>query len=232
MEREFDTSGPERAEDLRALGVDCNVDDHIAVTSTTQFIGNADYLNHQRRELEDRRASLQQTGTRSAHLTHQRIGDEFRRWSEDYLHRCSKEILAEANQHGCTHTAFEDLEQIRERISDGKKFQQWAFNELQQQVAYKTNEYGIVVGYGEPPRGQALRHSVCSACRTTVHEPAMLGVWHDAGKNRDERQSECLDCSYSANGNYSVEKTWRENARSNASEGRTPPLEGCSVSTP
>src|SRR6056297_2384839 len=113
MERELDVDSPEKAEDSNVLGVDCNVNDHIAVTSTGRFIGNADSLNHQRREFEKRRASLQQTGTRSAHLTYQRIGDRFGRWSEDYLHRCSKDLVAEAERHGCTHIAFEDLEQIR-----------------------------------------------------------------------------------------------------------------------
>ena len=150
VEREIDASNPEKAEDSRFLGVNCNVDDHIAVTSTEQFVGNADYLNHQRREFEKRRASLQQTGTRSAHLTSHRIGDRFGRWSEDYLHRCSKQIVAEAKRHGCAHIAFENLEQIRERISDSKKFQQWAFRALQDQVAYKANEHTIVVETVEP----------------------------------------------------------------------------------
>lgn len=124
MERTLDVSRPEKPEDLNVLGVDCNVDDHIAVTSTGAYIRNADYLNHQRREFEKRRAILQQTGTRSAHHTFHRTGSRFGRWSEDYLHRCSKAIVAEARQHGCTHIAFEDLAQIRERISDEKKFQQ------------------------------------------------------------------------------------------------------------
>jgi putative transposase len=150
MERELDVSGPEEAEDSRVLGVDCSVDGHTAVTSTGRFVGNADSLNHQRREFENRRASLQQTGTRSAHLTYHRIGDRFGRWSEDYLHRCSKEIVAEARRHGCTHIALEELEQIRERISDGRKSQQWAFRELQEQVAYKADEHGIVVETVDP----------------------------------------------------------------------------------
>ena len=110
MERELDVARPEKAEHSNVLGVDCNVDDHIAVTSTGAFVGNADYLNHHRREFEKRRAGLQQTGTRSAHLTFQCISDRFGRRSRDYLHQCSKDIVAEAKRHGCTHIAFEDLE--------------------------------------------------------------------------------------------------------------------------
>jgi len=190
MEREIDASSPEKAEDSRVLGADCNVDDHIAVTSTGKFIGNADYLNHQRREFEKRRASLQQTGTRSAHLTYQRIGDRFGHWSRDYLHRCSKQIVKEAERHGCTHIAFEDLTQIRGRISDGKKFQQWAFRELQEQVAYKAEEHGIVVETVEP----SYTSQQCSKCGCTLEE------------NREGQRFACLDCSYSVNADYNAAK--------------------------
>ncbi|WIV67879.1 RNA-guided endonuclease InsQ/TnpB family protein [Natrialbaceae archaeon AArc-T1-2] len=190
MERELDVTRPEKAEHSNVLGVDCNVDDHIAVTSTGAFVGNADYLNHQRREFEKRRASLQQTGTRSAHLTFQRIGDRFGRWSEDYLHRCSKEIVAEAKRHGCTHIAFEDLERIRERISDDKRFQQWAFRELQEQTANKAELAGIVVETVEP----SYTSQQCSKCGCTLEE------------NRDGQQFKCLDCSYSANADYNAAK--------------------------
>jgi IS605 OrfB family transposase len=190
MEREIDASSPEKAEDSKVLGVDCNVDDHIAVTSTGEFIGNADYLNHQRHEFEKRRASLQQTGTRSAHLTSQRIGDRFGRWSEDSLHQCSKEIVAEAERHGCTHIAFEDLTQIRERVSDGKKFQQWTFRELQEQTVNKAELAGIVVEKVEP----SYTSQQCSKCGCTLEE------------NRDGQQFACLDCSYTANADYNAAK--------------------------
>ncbi|WP_424016133.1 RNA-guided endonuclease InsQ/TnpB family protein (plasmid) [Halorientalis pallida] len=190
MEREIDASGLEKAEDSRVLGVDCNVDAHIAVTSTGRFVGNADALNHKRREFEKRRASLQRTGTRSAHLTYHRIGDRFGRWSEDYLHRCSKQIVAEADGHGCTHIAFEDLAQIRERISDSKKFQQWAFHALQEQVAYKADEHGIVVETVDP----SYTSQQCSKCGCTLEE------------NRDGQRFACLDCSYSVNADYNAAK--------------------------
>ena len=190
METEVDVARPEKAEHSKVLGVDCNVDNHIAVISTGAFVGNADYLNHQRRELEKRRASLQQTGTRSAHLTFQRIGDRFGRWSREYLHRCSKEIVAEAKRHGCTHIAFEDLEQIRARISDDKKFQQWAFRELQEQTEHKAELAGIVVETVEP----SYTSQQGSKCGCTLKE------------NRDGQHVECLDCSYSANADYNAAK--------------------------
>jgi putative transposase len=120
-----DTS--EEAENRTVLGVDRNVDGYLAVTSTGAFIGNADLLNHKRREYERRRARLQQQGTRSAHLTIQSIADTFARWSEDFLHQASKQLVEEAAAQGCSVIVFEDLKQIRRRISNASKFQQWAF---------------------------------------------------------------------------------------------------------
>ncbi len=191
MEKTVDVDTPEKAEDAKVLGVDCNVDDHIAVTSLGQFVGNADLLNHEREEFEKRRGDLQQTGTRSAHLTFQRISDRFGRWSEDYLHHCSTEIVAEAQRHGCTHIAFEDRDQIRERISNEKKFQQWAFGELQQQVENKAEMAGIVVSTVDP----AYTSQQCSQCGCTLDE------------NRDGQEFACLDCSYAVNADYNAAKT-------------------------
>jgi len=190
MKRELDVGRPEKAEHSNVLGVDCNVDDHLAVTSTGAFVGNADSLNHQRREFEKRRGSLQQTGTRSAHLTFHRIGRRFARWSEDSLHQCSKAIVAEAERHGCTHIAFEDLEQIRERISDGKKFQQWAFCKLQEQTEQKAELAGIVVEKVEP----SYTSQQCSKCGCTLE------------KNRTGHRFACLACSYTANADYNAAK--------------------------
>ncbi|MFD1527176.1 nuclease/transposase family protein, partial [Halolamina salina] len=80
-------SSDDSTENGVVLGVDLNVDGYLAVTSTGAFLGNADYLNHRRDEYERRRGNLQQTGTRSAHLTIKSIGSRFARWSADYLHR-------------------------------------------------------------------------------------------------------------------------------------------------
>ena len=190
MKRTVATDTPEKAQNSKVLGVDCNVDDHIAVTSTGRFVGNANLLNHERREFEKRRGDLQQTGTRSAHLTFQQIGDRFGRWSEDYLHRCSKALVAEAERHGCTHIAFEDLEQIRDRISDGKKFQQWAFRALQEQTEYKAAMVGIVVEKVEP----SYTSQQCSKCGCTLDE------------NRNGQQFACLDCGYRTNADYNAAK--------------------------
>jgi len=142
----------EEAESRTVLGVDRNVDGYLSVTSTGAFIGNADLLNHKRREYERRRARLQWQGTRSAHLTIQSIGDTFANWSEGFLHQASKRLVEQAVSQDCSVIVFEDLEQIRERISNASKFQQWAFRELKRQTAYKARAEGI-------PSSQSIRHT-------------------------------------------------------------------------
>ena len=179
------------------LGVDLNVDGYLAVTSTGAFLGNADYLNHCRDEYERRRGNLQQTGTRSAHLTIRSIGDQFARRSADYLHRISKAIVREAVENDCTAIAFENLKHIRERISNASKFQQWAFRELQRHVKYKADEYGIDVDDVSPAyTSQRCSHGEC-------------GFTHE--DNRDGDEFECLNCGKELHADYNAARNigWR-----------------------
>nr|WP_305882749.1 transposase [Haloplanus ruber] len=172
------------------LGVDFNVDGSLAVTSTGAFYGNADFLNHKRDEYERKRGTLQETGTRSAHLTIQSIGDSFSEWSEDYLHRVSLAIVQEARRYDCDAIAVENLTQIRERISDGKKFQQWAFNKLQEFISYKAEEYGILVDDVKPQyTSQQCSQSEC-------------GFTHEDNRNGDEFK--CLKCGKELHSDYNA----------------------------
>ncbi|MDJ1430649.1 hypothetical protein [Halostagnicola sp. A-GB9-2] len=115
-------SSDDSTENGVVLGVDLNVDGYLAVTSTGAFLGNADELNHKRDEYERRRGNLQQTGTRSAHLTIQSIGDWFAEWSRQRLHDVSNGIIREGVDNDCTHIAFERLTYIWTRISNAFKF--------------------------------------------------------------------------------------------------------------
>ena len=191
-----DSSG-EESENGVVLGVDLNVDGYLAVTSTGAFLGNADYLNHKRDEYERRRGNLQQTGTRSAHLTIKSIGSRFARWSADYLHRVSKALVREAVENDCTAIAFENLKHIRKRISNASKFQQWAFRELQRHVEYKAEEYGIDVDNVKPQyTSQRCSHSEC-------------GLTHE--HNRDGDEFECLKCGKELHADYNAARNigWR-----------------------
>ena len=183
-------SSDEESENGVVLGVDLNVDGYLAVTSTGAFLGNADYLNHKRDEYERRRGNLQQTGTRSAHLTIKSIGSRFARWSADSLHRVSNAIVRDAIENDCTAIAFENLKHIRKRISNGSKFQQWAFRELQRHVEYKAEEYGIGVDDVKPQyTSQRCSHSEC-------------GFTHE--DNRDGDEFECLKCGKELHSDYNA----------------------------
>ncbi|MDY6818811.1 MAG: transposase [Halobacteriales archaeon] len=182
----------EDAENGTVLGVDLNVDGQLAVISTGAFIGNADYLNHKRREYEKQRGQIQQAGTRSAHLTMKSLGGRFARWSEDYLHRVSKALVQEAFAQECTHIAFENLEHIRERISNASKFQQWAFRRIQEYTEFKAAEYGIAVEKVAPQyTSQQCSHVACSF----THED-----------NRDGEEFRCLKCDREYHVDYNAAK--------------------------
>lgn len=63
-------TSPEKAADSRVRSVDCSIEDHIAVTNTGRFVGNADHFSHTRYKFEKRRSSCQQIGTPNAYLTY------------------------------------------------------------------------------------------------------------------------------------------------------------------
>ena len=179
------------AEHRTVLGVDLNVDGSLAVTSTGAFIGNADEMNHRRCEFEKTRGSIQQAGTRSAHLSIQSMDDRERRWMKDELHRASNQILDEARDHGCTHVAFENLTDIRDRMARAKRFHAWAFRRLYEYVEYKAEILDIEVEKVSP----AYTSQRCSKC----------GFTHE--KNRGSKhQFVCQKCDYELNADYNASK--------------------------
>ena len=173
------------------LGVDLNVDGALAVTSTGAFIGNADEMNHRRREFEKTRGSMQQTGTRSAHLSMQSMDDREHRWMQDELHRASNRILEEARDHACTHIAFENLTDIRMRMGGAKRFHAWAFRRLFEYVEYKAESFGIEVEQVSP----AYTSQRCSSC----------GFTHKTNR-RSKHEFVCQKCEYELNADYNASK--------------------------
>jgi IS605 OrfB family transposase len=189
-EQESSTT-PSDAKHRTVLGVDLNVDGSLAVTSTGAFIGNADEMNHRRREFEKTRGSMQQTGTRSAHLSIQSIEDREHRWMQDELHRASNQILEEARDHCCTHIAFENLTDIRTRMASAKRFHAWAFRRLYQYVEYKAEMLGIEVEQVSP----AYTSQRCSSCGFTQES-----------NRRSKHQFVCQKCEYELNADYNASK--------------------------
>jgi IS605 OrfB family transposase len=190
-EHEQSTGVSSDAKHRTVLGVDLNVDGSLAVTSTGEFIGNADEMNHRRREFEKTRGSMQQTGTRSAHLSIQSMDDREHRWIQDELHRASNQILDEARDHGCTHVAFENLTDIRDRIAGAKRFHVWAFRRLYEYVEYKAEMLDIGIEQVSP----AYTSRRCSKC----------GFTHETNR-RSKHQFVCQKCDYELNADYNASK--------------------------
>jgi IS605 OrfB family transposase len=172
------------------LGVDLNVTGAFAVTSTGRFIGSADYLTHKRNEYESRRGRLQQTGTRSAHLTIQSIGSRFSEWSLDWLHNRANDLITEAHDADVDGIIFENLDHIRENIANGSKFQQWAYSKFVEFVEYKVESTELFVDTVNP----AYTSQRCSHC----------GFTHE--NNRDDKQFACQSCEYKLNADYNAAK--------------------------
>ncbi len=172
------------------LGVDLNVDGAFAVTSAGKFIGSADYLTHKRDEFEKRRGSLQQTGTRSAHLTIKSIGSKFSDWSLDWLHNRVNELISEAERINADGIIFENLKHIRENIANGSKFQQWAYSKFVKITEYKVESRELFVDFVSP----AYTSQRCSCCGFT-HED-----------NRDGKAFACQQCGYEVNADYNAAK--------------------------
>ncbi|WP_273836260.1 transposase [Halococcus sp. PRR34] len=187
QEREADK---ETAEDGTVLGVDLGVN-NLAVTSTGLFISGGE-LTHWQNEYEKRRGSLQQTGTRWAHEAMQRVGRKEETRFTILLHEASNAILAEARENGCTHIAFEELTDIRERLPWATWQHRWAFRKLYEFVSYKAVEDGISVRQIPPNyTSQQCSHTDC-------------GFTHE--DNRDGGSFECLKCGYSVHADYNAAK--------------------------
>ncbi|RQG93421.1 RNA-guided endonuclease InsQ/TnpB family protein [Natrarchaeobius chitinivorans] len=189
-ERQEASHDDDGAENGVVLGVDLNVTGAFAVTSTGKFIGSADYLTHKRDQYEQRRAKLQQTGTRSAHLTIQSIGSKFSDWSLDWLHNRANNLIVEAQRADVDGIIFEKLDHIRENIANGSKFQQWAYARFVELVEYKVESTALFVDTVNP----AYTSQRCSCC----------GFTHE--NNRNDKQFECVDCGYEVNADYNAAK--------------------------
>jgi IS605 OrfB family transposase len=180
---------PQEAEGGTVLGVDLGVKT-IAATSTGRMWSGG-YLNHRRREYEQIRGSLQQTGTESAHRTIDSIGDRESRWAEDYLHRISKALVQEAITHDCSTIAFEDLTDIRDRMPGAKAFHAWAFRRLYEYVEYKAAEFGIQTKQVDP----AYTSQRCSKCGHT-----------ERGNRPKQERFCCRKCGYEVHADYNAAK--------------------------
>ncbi len=172
------------------LGVDLTVTGPFITTSTGEFIGSADQLTHWCDEYEETGGGLQECGTQSAHRTPQSVSGSVADKSEQWLHEQANELVEHAAKYGVDGIVFEDLDGIRERMSNGSKFQQWAFGRIVELVTYKSDMHGIYVdhvpsaytsqdcsrcGYTSKSNLNGKR-LCCGSCGRRVHRDSDAGV--------------------------------------------------------
>ncbi len=175
---------------IRVLGVDLNVDGATAVTSTAGFYGNADYLNHRRKQYEQLRAELQQTATRSAYQRFHEHAHDHANWLEEYEWQVINGIVDDALEVRATHVVFEKLDGIRARISNLPKFQQWMFKRIQDEVEAQLEPYGVTVErVNARNTSKGCSHSACG---------------HVSDANRADKELECVACGLALNADYNA----------------------------
>ena len=179
----------------RVLGVDLNLK-NVAVTSTGRFFDGGELLWGQNHYFRVRR-SLQDKGTCSARQALRRLSGRENRFVLNRLHNISRGIVEEALRHDCSYIAVEDLTHIREQMDARddqlkRQMHNWAFRELQEQIAYKAAEYGIRVESVNP----AFSSQTCSKCG------------HQSSTNRDSETGwfACNECRYEVDGDYNAAK--------------------------
>ncbi|OKY78819.1 MAG: IS605 OrfB-like transposable element containing RNAse H-like and Zn finger domain [Candidatus Methanohalarchaeum thermophilum] len=170
------------------MGIDLGIE-NLAVTSTGEFFSGTEFFSRRER-YEELRGKLQAEGTRSAHLTLKSMSGRENRFACDTLHRISKKIVEEALSKDVDVIVMEELKEIRQNISDNKKFQTWAFRKLQKYIEYKAKEKDIEVKYVNPK----YTSQRCSRCGTTLKQ------------NRRNQHFECMDCGYRVDSDYNASK--------------------------
>jgi IS605 OrfB family transposase len=187
---EMESDTPEQATTGHStvLGVDLGVN-QLAVSSAGTFWSGHEF-DHWRREYEQRRASLQQCGSRHAHENIQSVGRTETGRFKMMLHRIANGIIEEAVENGCTVIAFEELTGIRDRLSGASWGHKWAFERLYEYVEYKAELHGIDVEQVDPENTSRR----CSTCGFTHPD------------NRDGEEFACLKCGYENHADYNAAK--------------------------
>jgi putative transposase len=149
------TTGP-------VLGLDVG-ENNLAAINSGKIWGGGE-LRHKRDKHLALRRRTQSNGSQSAKQLLRKVSGKERRHMRHVNHVTSKEIVAAGLQVGARAIVMEDLTNIRSRIKAGKRMRsrlhRWAFRQLQDFVAYKAAEFGIIVIFVDP----AYTSQTCSGC--------------------------------------------------------------------
>ncbi len=177
------TPPPQESEDV--LGVDLGIV-NVAVDSEGES-HTGEPIRECRRRYQKLRQGLQSCGTKSAkrHLKKiRRKESRFQRWVN---HNISRHLVQKA-QDGQRALALEDLKGIHERVTVRKSQRyermSWAFAQLRQFVAYKCEQWGVLLVIVDP-RNTSRTCPVCG---------------HIAKENRrSQAEFLCVECGFQAN---------------------------------
>lgn len=133
------------------LGIDLGVV-NLAVDNTGEIYSGKE-VDRKRVKIDKLKSALQSKGTKSAKRHLKKLSGKESRFRKDINHVISKKIVAKAKRHSLA-IALEKLTGIRSRTrlrkAQRRQHSSWAFNQLQQFIAYKAKLAGILVEFVDP----------------------------------------------------------------------------------
>ena len=164
----------------KPLGVDLGIN-RIATTSTGLMFSGRE-VNKKREKFSRTKASLQRRGTKGSKRVLKRLAGRERRFQKNLNHNISKRIVRLAKETD-SFICMENLKGIRERTNrQGKRLRRlmgrWAFYQLRQFIAYKSEAAGVPLIFVDPRNTS----KACSAC-------GRIGV-------RSKHRFSCSSCGF------------------------------------
>ena len=146
------------------LGVDLGIINLATDSDGNTHAGKA--VDEKRNWFENRRATLQSVGTKSAKRRLKQLSKKEKLYKRDVNHCLSKQLVAKAKYTNRA-IALEDLSGIRKRIKVRKtqrsRHSKWAFYQLRSFIEYKSALQGVKVILADP-RNTSRTCSKCGHC--------------------------------------------------------------------
>ncbi len=185
-----DVQEPTLEEVDNAIGVDFGIAQIATDSDGLRYTGER--IEKKRRYCSERRAVMQQVGTRSAYRKLRKMSGRQRRYQTNENHRISKEIVLKA-QDTKRAVAIEELKGIRSRTTVRKsqraKQSNWAFRQLRNFVEYKAAIAGVKV-IAVDPRNTSR---TCSACDH-----------REKANRKSQSEFDCKSCGYIQNADLNI----------------------------
>ena len=172
------------------LGCDLGIASLLVDSDGTTHSGTA--VERKRRDIQKRRARLQQRGTRAAKRRLRLISRKQARYQRHTNHCIAKAVVLEAERTG-RGIAIEQLKGIRSRVTarsnQRARLGNWGFGQLGAFLAYKARRAGVPVCYVDP--------------RNTSRQCAVCGCIDKKNRTNQARFS-CVACGHAANADHNA----------------------------